>query len=275
LKIDLLNQTHARLLARLAIEERSMTPIDHSLAASTLLDARRARRWLASLPGDCRPKDMDDAYAIQNLVVAELGPVAAWKVGAGGPEAQPACAAIAQTSLFESGVRLPADMFHLVGVEAEIAYRFAADLPPRNVPYSRDEVLAAIGSVHPAIEISDTRFVAWASQDRSSHVADQLNHGALVIGAGVTDWRRIDPDRQRAILTINGAPTADVIGGNPSGDPLRLLHWLANDGSRALGGLRAGVVVTTGSVTGVKFVDAPVLAQADLPGLGSVSVAIG
>jgi 2-keto-4-pentenoate hydratase len=252
-----------------------MAPIDHILAASTLLEARRTRRWLSSLPEGARPKDMDDAYAIQNIALAKLGPIAAWKVGAGGPEAAPACAAIAQTSLFESGVRLPAEMFHLVGVEAEIAYRFAADLPPRREAYSRDEVLAAIGSIHPAIEISDTRFVAWASQDRPSHVADQLNHGALVIGRGGEDWRRIDPDRQRAILTINGIVSADVIGGNPAGDPLRLLHWLANDGSRALGGLRAGAVVTTGSVTGVKFVDAPALAQADLPGLGSVSVAVG
>jgi 2-keto-4-pentenoate hydratase len=252
-----------------------MTPIDHRLAASTLLEARRTRNWLASLPENCRPKDMDDAYAIQNLALAKLGAVVAWKVGAGGPEAQPACAAIAQTSLFESGAHLPVDMFHLVGVEAEIAYRFAADLPPRREAYSREEVLAAIGSIHPAIEISDTRFVAWASQDRPSHVADQLNHGALVIGAGSKDWRRIDPHRQSAVLKINGAVSADVIGGNPAGDPLRLLYWLANDGSRALGGLRAGAVVTTGSVTGVKFVELPVVAQADLPGIGSVSVAIG
>jgi 2-keto-4-pentenoate hydratase len=251
-----------------------MTSIDHSVAASILLEARNQRRWLSSLPEGSRPKDMDDAYAIQNIVVAELGPIAAWKVGAGGREAWPACAAIAQTSLFDTDVRLPADMFHLIGVEAELAYRFSVDLPPRSEPYLRHEIIAAIGSIHPAIEISDTRFAAWASQDRPSHVADQLNHGALVIGAGSEHWRRIDPQLQRAIVRVNGIVLADVTGGNPAGDPVRLLHWLANDGSRALGGLRAGMVVTTGSLTGVEFVAPPVRAQADLPGLGTVNVAI-
>ncbi len=251
-----------------------MTPIDHGQAASILLDARRERRWLSSLPEECRPKDIDDAYAIQNLVIAKLGPIAGWKVGAGAPDARPSCAALAQASVFHGDARLPAEMFHLVGVEAEIAYRFAADLPPRSEPYSRDEVLAAIGSVHPAIEISDTRFVSWASQERSSHVADQLNHGALVVGAGIADWRRIDPQLQRAVLTVNGAPTADVVGGNPAGDPLRLICWLANEGSRALGGLRSGAVVTTGSLTGVEFVEAPMRARAELPGLGAVDVAV-
>jgi len=253
-----------------------MTPTDcYDVAASMLLEARRSRQWLSALPEICRPKDLEDAYAIQNQVLAGLGPVAAWKVGARSPESLPACAAIAQATLFESGARLPADMFHLVGLEAEIAYRFVADLPAREAPYLLEEVLAAIGSAHPAIEVSDTRFVAWASQDRLSHVADQLNHGALVIGPGRRDWREIDPRAQRAILTINDETSADVVGGNPAGDPLRLLHWLANEGARPFGGLRAGTVVTTGSVTGIAFVTSPLRGQARLPGIGVVDITIG
>jgi 2-keto-4-pentenoate hydratase len=259
-----------------SFSENCMTPIDcHYVAASLLIEARRSRQWLSALPEACRPKDMDDAYAIQNRVLAGLGPIAAWKVGAGTSDARPACAAIAQATLFETGASLPADMFHLVGVEAEIAYRFVADLPSRDALYSLEEVLAAIGSAHPAIEVTDTRFVAWASQDRLSHVADQLNHGALVIGPGRKDWRQIDAKVQSTILTIDGETSADVVGGNPAGDPLRLLHWLANEGAHPFGGLRAGTVVTTGSVTGIKFVTSPVRAQARLPGIGVVEVAIG
>jgi 2-keto-4-pentenoate hydratase len=253
-----------------------MTLIDcHDGAASLLIEARRSRQWLSALPEACRPKDMDDAYAIQNRVLAGLGPIAAWKVGAGSPDSRPACAAITQATLFETGASLPADMFHLVGIEAEIAYRFAADLPARDAPYPLEAVLAAVGSVHPAIEVSDTRFSAWASQDRFSHVADQLNHGALVIGPGRRDWRPIDPKTQRTTLTIDDETSADVVGGNPAGDPLRLLLWLANEGARPFGGLRAGTVVTTGTLTGVKFVATPVRAQAHLPGIGVVDMAIG
>ena len=38
--------------------------------------------------------------------------------------------------------------------------------------------------------------------------------------------------------------------GNPAGDMIRMLLWLANEGAHWAGGLRAGQVVTTGSWTG-------------------------
>ena len=136
------------------------------------------------------------------------------------PEATPACAAIAGSTLFGNGAVLSSRLFNLIGVEAEIGYCLGRDLPPRPEDYSLDEVRSAIESVHPVIELSDTRFVAWASQDRPSHVADQLNHGALAVGAGSTESR--DPFAQRAIMTVNGDVRADTIGGNPAGDLSRL-----------------------------------------------------
>jgi 2-keto-4-pentenoate hydratase len=55
---------------------------------------------------------------------------------------------------------------------------------------------------------------------------------------------------------------------------MRLLVWLANIGSRAAGGLRAGSMITTGSLTGMVFVSPPVHLRAELPGLGTVSVSV-
>ncbi|HWA79690.1 MAG TPA: fumarylacetoacetate hydrolase family protein [Acetobacteraceae bacterium] len=248
-------------------------PIDQAVLA--LLEARRHRSWLPSLPEACRPRSLEQSYAIQSRVLAELGPIAAWKVGAPSPDAQPACAAIAAATLFESGAELPAAMFHLLGIEAEIAYRFSADLPPHGRDYGPEELIAAIGSVHPAIEVSDTRFAAWASQDRFSHVADQLNHGALIVGAGRKDWQNIKVLSQKAILSIDGKVAVEVAGGNPAGDPLRLLIWLANVGARPFGGLRAGTIVTTGSLTGIEFVTPPTKVEAQLPGVGFVTTTIG
>lgn len=253
-----------------------MTPEGLQRAGRLLFEARRSRHWLATLPEDCRPADMSDAYAIQRLVFADLGgAAAAWKVGAGSPDATPACAEIAASTTFEDGAALPASMFNLVGAEAEIAYRLKRDLPLKPEPYSLEEVKAAIESVHPVIEISDTRFVAWASQERPSHVADQLNHGALVVGATSGRLADVNASRQRAMMNVNGVMQADRIGGNPAGDPLRLLTWLANSGSRGAGGLNAGSLITTGSLTGVIFVRPPVNLEAELPGLGTVRVTVG
>jgi 2-keto-4-pentenoate hydratase len=114
----------------------------------------------------------------------------------------------------------------------------------------------------------------WNSQDRLSQVADQLNHGALIVGAGRDEWAAIDAATQTVRLTLNGALAAETVGGNPVGDVFRLLHWLANVGARPFGGLKAGCVVTTGSCTGVTFVKAPMHVLAELPGLGSVSLDI-
>ena len=39
------------------------------------------------------------------------------------------------------------------GIEAEVAFRLGRDLPPRAAPYTRAEVMAALATAHPAIEV--------------------------------------------------------------------------------------------------------------------------
>jgi 2-keto-4-pentenoate hydratase len=62
---------------------------------------------------------------------------------------------------------------------------------------------------------------------------------------------------------------------NPAGDPVRLLAWLANEGARSLGGLRAGQWVTTGSCTGTVMVAPGTVVVAELSGLGRAEVQLG
>src|SRR4051812_457483 len=153
---------------------------DHRLrpcAAEMLLEARATRRWLDALPDGAQPASETEAYAIQDMVARRLGPIVGWKVGSATLYSEPFRAPIHEATLRIEDPRLPADLFHVIGVEAEIVYRFARDLPPRATPYARDEVLAAVGSMHPAVEIVDTRFSAFGSVDALSQRADQQNHG--------------------------------------------------------------------------------------------------
>lgn len=217
-----------------------------------LIEARRSRRRLDALPA--RPADEAEAYAVQDAVARRLGPVTAWKVGARTPETEPFRAPINAATVFAGVDRLPAGMFNEIGMEAEIAYRLARDLPLRDEPWPRDEVLAAVQSVHPVFEIVDTRFTVFGGQDPLSHMADQMNHGALVVGPPVPDWQGLDPLRERVSLDVDGTRAVEAVGGNSAGDPVRLLVWMANVGARSFGGLHAGDVVTTGSCTGTVFV---------------------
>ncbi|UHC18130.1 2-keto-4-pentenoate hydratase [Methylobacterium currus] len=247
--------------------------LDIDAAAAALLGARRSGTRLDALPEGARPGSEAEAYAVQDAVARALGPVAGWKVGAPSATATPARAALHADTIFETE-RLPASLFHVIGAEAEIAYRFGRDLPPEAGPYDRDAVLAAVATLHPAIEIADTRFATFGAVDAHSQRADQQNHGVLVLGPGLIEWRGLDPVTQRVRLTLDGQIRHDKVGGNSAVDPVRLLVWLANEGARSLGGIKAGQVVTTGSCTGTDFVTAPTRMTADFPGLGSVTLAI-
>ncbi|WP_454017805.1 2-keto-4-pentenoate hydratase [Azospirillum sp. Marseille-Q6669] len=230
-------------------------------SVDALIQARKSRDWLSALP--TRPTSEVEAYAIQDAVARRLGPVVAWKVGARTPDTEPFRAPIHADTLFFDTTTLPAADYQVIGMEAEIAYTFAKDLPPRAEPYSREEVLDAVGSVHPAFEIVDTRFAGFGSQDGLSHMADQFNHGALVVGPAIADWRSLEPLKERVALVVDGETKADTVAGNSAGEPVRLLVWMANTGAVSLGGLKAGDVVTTGSHVGTVMVPA-----------GSTSVAV-
>lgn len=233
------------------------------------------------LPAGLRPADTAQAYAVQDLVALARGPIAGWKVGAPSPQAEPARAALARDSVHVAGaggrVSLPARDFLVIGVEAELVFECLADLPPREAPYSLREVQDAFGAAHAGIEVCDTRFAVWGGQEPLSRLADQACHGALVIGTGGAGGvAQVDPLRQPVRLEVNGGTVvAHEAGGNPAGEPLRLLAWLANVGARSLGGLRAGQWVTTGSWTGTPLAMPGDVVVADFPGIGRAELHIG
>lgn len=226
----------------------------HHDAARLLLSARRdPTQKLHSLPEAMRPGTEEQAYLVQRAVMAELGGVGAWKVGSPSPTGPFTCAPLPAAGVQASPGHVSTERCTDQGVEAEIAVKLARDLPPRDAPYGPEEVLAAIASAHPAIEVLQSRYVDPDRVDPLSALADSLAHFGLVIGGAIAGWRSIDLDAEQVALVVNGHETKRRTG-NPGGDMLRLLAWLANDGARWAGGLRAGQYVTTGSWTGKDFV---------------------
>ncbi len=61
--------------------------------------------------------------------------------------------------------------------------------------------------------------------------------------------------------------------GNPAGDMVRLVEWLANTGSVWAGGLKAGQYVTCGSWTGKTLAPAGARVTVAFAGLGEASAA--
>ncbi|TEA77819.1 2-keto-4-pentenoate hydratase [Allopusillimonas ginsengisoli] len=242
-------------------------------AAHYLLDARAQRTLITALPQDCRPLDVAQAYAIQDAVAAGLGPIGGWKVGAAAPDGEPNCAPLPASGIIRSPARLLSTNHPLRGIEAEIAYRFKQDLPPKPHPYTLAEVLAAIASVHPVIEVVESRFTDRTQVDYPSALADALGHGVLIYGEGREQGFNINQLEQPAQLMFDDDMVVDTRGANPAGDVLRLLVWLANHVAGRHGGIRAGQIVTTGSCSGIAFAEADSDVSAHLQGLGWVRVA--
>lgn len=243
-------------------------------ATRLLLEARANNRQLSGLPPGCIPQDAAEAYAIQDAVTSAFGPTGGWKVGAKGPDAQPSCAPLPFGLIYPTPCSLPPSTAGTLGIEAEIAVRLKQDLPPRGTPYTRAEAIAAIGSIHPAIEIVTYRFAEHGKQTPLTLLADSLGNSALLYGTGRTERFDIDQTSQPVQLYFGANKVADAVGGNPAGDIFRLLSWLANHAAERCGGLRAGQIVTTGSCTGLLYAEAGTEVKAVFPGLGEIAFSV-
>jgi 2-keto-4-pentenoate hydratase len=215
-----------------------------------LLDARRTGNTLTDLPANLQPQTLDEAYAIQDRVIAALGEIGGWKIGAPSPDAIPMYAPMPLAWIAASGSVLAGDRWRYRGLEAEIAFLVGTDLPSRAQPYSREETLAAMASCHPAIEILESAFTDPSQATPLAKNADLQVHGGFVYGPAAPNWQSIDFSKEHVVLAVDGVVRVECTGSNTSGDLLRLLPWLANEGAARTGGLRKGQWITTGSWTG-------------------------
>ncbi|MSP96833.1 MAG: 2-keto-4-pentenoate hydratase [Betaproteobacteria bacterium] len=250
--------------------------IHANLVAAQFIDAHTLGRQFEAV-ADPAPLTPQDAYQVQDRVFAALHPgqcAGAWKVGAARPDIEPTAAPIPMARLYRSPARVPAQGFHMLGIEIEIAFRLGRDLPPRAALYSEDDIAAAVSEALVTIELCDTRLANWKTASALWRLADFQLNAALIAGSGTENWRTIDFTRQSAELWIDGVPTLQVTGVHPFGSPIRLLPWLAAHNMGRCGGLHAGNIITTGSWTGMQFVAPGAQVRAHFPGIGEAHVTL-
>jgi 2-keto-4-pentenoate hydratase len=243
------------------------------VALAARLIAARQQDSMTEIAASDAPRDANEAYAVQDFTLQELWTsqgdiIAAWKTGGPSPDVTPTAAPIPRSRVYRSPADIPASGFNFIGLEAELAYVLARDLPPRKQPYTQADLAEAVAAIVVAVEICDSRLRDWKTANPLIKLADFQVNGGLVVGSGARDWRRVVPQEQRARLYIDGRLVADNVGVHPYGDPIRLLPWLANHCADRCGGLRAGDVITTGTWTGLEFVNAGSEVRAEFPGVG-------
>jgi 2-keto-4-pentenoate hydratase len=224
-------------------------------ASAVLLDARRTGRKIAGLPPDAQPKSLEEAYAISSHLQARLDKkLAGWFMACTNPAMQkahglpgPYFGRAFESDLNDSPARIAMGGAPRWSLEIEFVFRMAHDLPPRSAAYSREEVAAAVGALHAALEFVDSHFTDLLTANGFSIVADNGTEGIYVIGPPVSAWQKVDRAALRVALHKNGQHLAYGGGAHVMGDPLNALHWCANELSKRGLGMKAGEIVGTGN----------------------------
>jgi 2-keto-4-pentenoate hydratase len=252
-------------------------------AAAILWQNWRDRGRIDELPAECRPADRAEGYRVQRTVVRLSGQsVAGWKIAATSAAGQkhigvdgPLAGPILSQRLLEDGARISLEGNLMRVAEAEFAFAFGTDLPKRPSPYTRDEVRTAVTSLHPTIEIPDSRYQDFARVGAPQLIADTACSDWLAFGtAARADWRSRDLISHKVTMYRNGIPAASGSGANVLGDPLVALTWLVNELQTYGDGVRAGQFVTTGTCIIPAAVAPGDTIRADFGELGALEVSL-
>ena len=232
---------------------------ENTQAASDLL----WRRWtdgtvIDALPEAMRPASRADGYAIQARLMAHTAkPLFGWKIAATSLAGQkhinvdgPMAGRILAERVMENGATVALGSNRMRVAEAEFAFRMARTLPPRATVYTQEEVLAAIDTLHPAIEVPDSRYADFTRVGAAQLIADNACAHLFMLGPAATgaDWRAMDLAAHPVSGTIaRRGVRHDGKGANVLGGPLIAMTWMANELSRTGVGLSAGEIVTTGT----------------------------
>ncbi len=247
--------------------------------AASLLIAAREENQLIELPISVKPQSLEDGYEIQDTIIKNMDNLQkGWKVAITSDELMKLAGVLEPVSgpLFEQWIYPEPHTVNkgaptLYGFEFEFAFKMAKNLPPREEPYNQNDVLAAVESLHLAIEPVGTRYTQGPVKSGvPQFAADHGGNWGFIYGPAIPNWKSIDLSQIKVTGYFNDKEVGQELGANVMGDPLNSLTWLANHLPKRGYSLKAGEWVTTGAVVGPIPAKPPVKVRGEFGDLGSV-----
>ncbi|KFC71802.1 2-keto-4-pentenoate hydratase [Devosia sp. LC5] len=235
-----------------------------------LLAARRSGVAVDPLDPALVPASAEAAYAVQNEIVAALGPVGAWKVTPKPADGPCFAAPILKSGVYQSGAVLKTADLPGIGIEVEVAVTIGQDLPGKPGGYGPDDIKAALASIHIAIEVLATRYKDRKAAPQLAGIADLQSSGAVIVGPPVPASSLPEFGQQAMALFYDGTEIKTTAGNADTDNVLAALVWLADHATARGLKLTAGTVVITGARIGPADVSAKLI-SAEAPGLGRVA----
>jgi 2-keto-4-pentenoate hydratase len=225
------------------------------------------------LPLENLPKSIDEAYRVQDMLkktlTSEHGYIlSGWKVGLTNLPIQQKVGATEPMygPIFSQNILRPSTFYPCVnkfrGIEAEFVVEMADHCKPlpSNKPYVVADLLERnlIKSVRPGVEICATRFDTSAPPLYAS-ICDQGQHCGLIVSKSSispSEFVRYHGESHKIQLqALNEAEQGVVLSTGTSsdvlGDPLEAVAWLSNALISSGRYLKAGDLVSTGTMTGM------------------------
>jgi 2-keto-4-pentenoate hydratase len=239
--------------------------------AAKLIDARRTGRRLAIPTGPDAPASLTEAYKVQAAVTAGLGETSGgYKVGLA-PDGSGVFAPIHRSQIVRGGASYTARPFDRVGIELELGFRFARQVPGSASPWA---VLECIDAVLVAIELCETRYTTNEGVEKHTALADHQFNRGLALGSECRLDRAIDFEGIASRWIIDGRVSHERKASHPNGDPLAplaILPRLLAEQGRAL---EPGHIVITGSLNGITWAPVGAKVEGIIDGLGRAAVTI-
>ena len=239
---------------------------------------------IEELPSEIRPASRAEGYAIQARLQARSGSALyGWKIAATSSAGQahinvdgPIAGRLLAERVIANAGMVPSGPNHMRVAEAEFAFRMGRDLPPRAAAYTVAEVLDAVATLHPAIEIPDSRYQDFTRVGAAQLIADNAcTHYFVAAEAAGADWRSIDLATHRVVARVDGRPEMEGSGANVLGDPRIALTWMVNELSQLGMTLGQGQTVTTGACIPPFAIAPGDHVTVDFGSLGKASVRFG
>ena len=225
-------------------------------ASEMLIQRWRDGATLEALPIPLRPETRAEGYLIQSqLDSLSAKPLFGWKIAATSLAGQrhiavdgPLAGRLLAEMVYPDGATLTLGANHMRVAEAEFAFRMSSDLPPRDRPYSQNEVLDVVAALHLAIEVPDSRYTDFTLVGAPQLIADNACGHQFVLGPEAPAlWRSLDLAAHRVTGRVGTRLEREGIGANVLGDPRTALVWLANELSQHGMTLARNHIVTTGT----------------------------
>lgn len=258
-----------------------MEKAERSAAANALLQAHRSREPIAPLTEADASITVEDAYAIQALQLAawqaEGRAIVGYKVGLTSTAMQqqlgvdePDYGYVLEGMVHPEGKPIDLEAFISPRVEPEIAVTLKRSLAGPGL--SIEDVVNAVDSVVPILEIIDSRIANWNIK-LADTIADNASSAGVIVGATKLPLGKVDVAATKVVLTRNDEQVGSGSGLEVMGSPLNAVLWLANRLGELGVVLQAGAIVLPGSVcASVPITDGDRFV-ADFGPLGTVSTA--